>query len=100
MKILKRLKHSDLYTGIIVASKQNPEYLYELILTDNHIKYKAVAFINNGIIEKKEDGYWHTINSLQSHLRYALTDIWCETEESRKINPASMREDRLKELGI
>ena len=95
MKILKRLKHSDLYTGIIVASKQNPEYLYELILTDNHTKYKAVAFINNGIIEKKEDGDWHTLNSVQSHF-----DIWCETEESRKINPASMREDRLKELGI
>ena len=98
MKILKRLKHSDLYTGIIVASKQNPEYLYELILKDNHhIKYKAVAFIKNGIIEKKEDGNWHMINSLQSHFDF---DTWCETEESRKINPASMREDRLKELGI
>ena len=95
MKILKRLKHSDLYTGIIVASKQNPEYLYELILTDNHTKYKAVAFINNGIIEKKEDGNWYIISRGSS-----LLDIWYETEESRKINPASMREDRLKELGI
>ena len=95
MKILKRLKHSDLYTGIIVASKQNPEYLYELILTDNHTKYKAVAFIKNGIIEKKEDGNWYIISRGSS-----LLDIWYETEESRKINPASMREDRLKELGI
>ena len=96
MKIFKRLTHSDLYTGIIVASKQNPEYLYELLLTENHIKYKAVAFIKNGIIEKKEDGNWFIINSRSS----SSLDIWLETEESRKINPASMREDRLKELGI
>ena len=95
MKILKRLTHSDLYTGIIVASKRNTEYLYELRLTECHIEYKAVAFIKNGTIEKKEDGVWDMLNSLSSSL-----DIWVETEESRKINPASMREDRLKELGI
>ena len=93
MKILKRLRKSDLYTGLIVASDQNQRYLYELILTDDCIRYKSVGFINDvGVVEKYEEGSWFST--------FLYNDIWCETEDSRKMNPVSIREDRLKELGI
>ena len=29
-----------------------------------------------------------------------IYNIWCETEDSRRMDPACIREDRLKELGI
>lgn len=93
MKILKILTESDLYTGIIVASEQNERHLYELNLVDNCIRYKSVGFINDvGVVEKYDEGTWF------STILY--NGLWCETEESRKMNPASIREDRLKELGI
>lgn len=91
--ILKMLREPDLYTGMIVASSQNERHLYELALTHDVIWYKAIAFINDaGVVEKYEDGSW-----LPSNL---YNDIWCETEDSRRIDPACIREDRLKELGI
>ena len=93
MKILKRLRKSDLYTGIIVACDQNQRHLYELDLKSDVLRYKAVAFIyDDGFVEKKEDGSWFSTD--------LYNDIWCETEDSRKVNPACIREDRLKELGI
>lgn len=93
MKILKMLRESDLYTGMIVASSQNERHLYELYLATDHLRYKSVGFINDaGAVEKYEEGTWFSIN--------LYNDIWCETEDSRKMNPASIREDRLKELGI
>jgi hypothetical protein len=92
MKILKVFRESDLYTGMIVASLQNEIHLYELNLVDNCIRYKSVGFINNsGVVEKYDEGSWFST---------ILYNVWCETEESRKMNPACIREDRLKELGI
>ena len=93
MKILKRLRKSDLYSGMIVASSQNERHLYELCLVADHLRYKSVGFINDeGTVEKYEEGTWFST--------VLYNDIWCETEDSRKMNPASIREDRLKELGI
>lgn len=93
MKILKILTESDLYTGIIVASEQNERHLYKLILLDDCIRYKSVGFINDaGVLEKYEEGVWFST--------VLYNDIWCETEDSRKMNTACIREDRLKELGI
>ena len=93
MKILKMLRESDLYTGMIVASSQNERHLYELDLTEDGFGYKAIGIINDaGAVEKYEEGTWFS-----SDLH---NDIWCETEDSRRLDPASIREDRLKELGI
>jgi hypothetical protein len=92
MKILKMLGESDLYTGMVVASSQNERHLYVLDLTIYGLGYKAIAFVNDsGVVEKYEGGSWFSSDR---------SDIWCETEESRKMNPASIREDRLKELGL
>jgi hypothetical protein len=92
MKILKMFRESDLYTGMIVASSQNEIHLYELDLTDASLRYKAIGFINDeGVVEKYEEGSWFSSNN---------NDIWCETEDSRRMDPACIREDRLKELGI
>lgn len=93
MKILKRLRKSDLYSGMIVASSQNERHLYELCLAADHLRYKSVGFISDeGAVEKYEEGTWFST--------VLYNDIWCETEDSRKMDPASIREDRLKELGI
>jgi hypothetical protein len=93
MKILKMFRESDLYTGMIVASSQNEIHLYELDLTDASLRYKAIGFINDaGVVEKYEEGSWFSTN--------LYNDIWCETEDSRRMDPACIREDRLKELGI
>ena len=87
------LRKSDLYTGMIVASSQNEIHLYELDLTDASLRYKAIGFINDsGVVEKYEEGSWFSTN--------LYNDIWCETEDSRRMDPACIREDRLKELGI
>ena len=93
MKILKELRKSDLYSGMIVASSQNERHLYELCLAADHLRYKSVGFISDeGSVEKYEEGTWFSTN--------LYNDIWCETEDSRKMDPASIREDRLKLLGI
>ena len=92
MKILKMFIESDLYSGMIVASSQNEIHLYELDLTDDSLRYKAIGFINDaGVVEKYEYGSWFST---------IIYNIWCETEDSRRLNPACIREDRLKELGI
>ncbi len=95
MKILKMLRKSDLYTGMIVASSQNKIHLYELDLTDASLRYKAIGFINDaGVVEKFEESdgiFW---------VSTIIYNIWCETEDSRRMDPACIREDRLKELGI
>jgi hypothetical protein len=97
MKVLKRLRESDLYTGMIVASDGNLRHLYELVLVDDCVRYKAVAFINDaGVVEKKGDGSWFSTNMHNDN----SISIWCETEDSRRLDTASRREDRLKELGI
>jgi hypothetical protein len=93
MKILKMLRKSDLYTGMIVASSQNQRHLYELDLTHDVLSYRAIGFINDAeVVEKYEYGSWFSTN--------LYNDIWCETEDSRRMDPACIREDRLKELGI
>jgi hypothetical protein len=93
MKILKMFRESDLYTGMIVASSQNQRHLYVLDLTIDGLGYKAIGFINDaGVVEKYEEGSWFSTN--------LYNDIWCETEDSRRMDPACIREDRLKELGI
>lgn len=92
MKILKMFRESDLYTGMIVASSQNERHLYELDFTDDGLGYKAVGIINDaGVMEKYEEGIWFSSDH---------NDIWCETEDSRSMDPACIREDRFKELGI
>ena len=100
MKILRDFKLEDLYDGIIVASKQNDRHLYELFPSQKMdindvivIQYRSIAFIHDdGSIEPKTDvGFWST---------RLVDDLWCETDISRKLNPASRREDKLKELGI
>jgi hypothetical protein len=93
MKILKMFRESDLYSGMIVASSQNERHLYEICLVADHLRYKAIGFINDaGVVEKYEEGSWFSTN--------LYNDIWCETEDSRRMDPACIREDRLKELGI
>jgi hypothetical protein len=63
-----------------------------LDLTIDGLGYKAIGFINDaGVVEKYEEGSWFSSNH---------NDIWCETEDSRRMDPACIREDRLKELGI
>ena len=94
MKILRDIKLEDIYDGIIVASKQNDNHLYELFINnDVIIKCRPIAFIHDdGSIEHKTDGsFWST---------RLFDDIWCETDISRKLNPTTRREDKLKELGI
>jgi hypothetical protein len=91
MKILRRLDISELHTGMIVASEQNDDHLYELDLNEYpKIKYRSVAKIVDGEFKKHNSDFWHK----------TIFTGWVETEESRKINPQTKREDRLKELGL
>jgi hypothetical protein len=99
MKTLRKISKDDLYSGIIVASVQNPDHLYELSIESesesDYLRYRAIAIVREGgIIEKKEDGSWFVL------YQGFETNIWIETEESRKLDPVSVREDRLKEIGI
>ena len=92
MKILRRLDASELYTGKIAASEQNERYIYEISAEGEKLRYRAIYAVDSlsGSIEKY-DGSWFVQGD--SHW-------WCETEESRKLDPASIREDRLRDLGI
>ena len=93
MKILRRFEKSDFYNGMIAASDGNQHYLYELHLSDDCISYRAIAFVDfDGTIVKHEGGWFSTSVSVYTS--------WCETEESRKLDPVGRREDKLKELGI
>jgi hypothetical protein len=98
MKILRKYKKSDLYSGLIVASEQNYNHLYEILVLDDCLRYKAVAIKHpyslpgdGGIFEEYREGFWFSTTN---------SNIWCETEYSRKMNPAEVREDKLNELGI
>jgi hypothetical protein len=92
MKILRRFEKSDLYNGMIAASDANKNHIYELRISDTYLSYRAIAFIepDGSIVKCKDRGWFGT----------RLYSSWCETEESRKLDPVSRREDKLKELGI
>lgn len=96
MKILKNYTHEDLYDGMIVQSRSNRSFLYELKMADGKTLYRAVAKImdeNRIVVLDQKGGLNHFHGA-------SLGAQWCETEESRKMDPRSKREDRLKELGI
>ena len=92
MKILRRLDASELYTGKIAASEQNERYIYEISAEGGKLRYRAIYTVDSltGSIGKY-DGSWFSDEE---------GNFWCETEESRKLDPASIREDRLRDLGI
>ena len=92
MKRLRRLDASELYTGKIAASEQNERYIYEISIEGEKLRYRAIYAVDSltGSIEKY-DGSWFSDEE---------GSFWCETEESRKLDPASIREDRLRGLGI
>jgi len=93
MKILRRFEKSDLYNGMIAASDaNNNNNIYELHLSDTYLSYRTIAFVEpDGSIVKCKNRNWFSTR---------IYTGWCETEESRKLDPISIREDKLKELGI
>ena len=97
--ILRKYKNSDLYTGLVVASKiehvyiniKDISYLYELNILDYYIKYRAVAVIIRSKVSIIQ-GSWFSMNSnIQDY-------FFCETEYSRNMNLADIREDKLNKL--
>ena len=95
-KVIKIFKREELYNGMIVCSTQNPNTIYQLILSDNTLSYKPIWIISfrenrkEGIAKKIEDSYYSTSSFV----------TWCETEVSQFLDIRSRREDILNSIGI
>jgi hypothetical protein len=93
-KIIKILKREELYHDMIVCSTQNPNTVYQLLLSDNTLSYKpiwCVSFRENrkeGIAKKIEGSYYSNSSFV----------TWCETEVSQFLDIRMRREDILNQI--
>jgi len=94
MKILKILKKSEMYEGMIVASNQNNLHLYKIMkINDDFISYKAVFLKVNGIFEPYIRGTVYRTSKDSKH-------DWVETCDTIKLDPIRLRDWKLEQLGI
>lgn len=93
-KIIKIFKREELYHDMIVCSTQNPNTVYQLLLSDNTLSYKPIWIVSfrenrkEGIAKKIEETY----NSNSSFV------TWCETEVSQFLDIRLRREDILNQI--
>ena len=95
-KIIKILKREELYHDMIVCSTQNPNTVYQLLLSDNTLSYKPIWIVSlredkkEGIAKKIEETYYSNSSFV----------TWCETEVSQFLDIRMRREDILNSIGI
>ena len=95
-KVIKIFKREELYHDMIVCSTQNPNTVYQLILSDTTLSYKPIWIISfrenrkEGIAKKIEGSYYSNSSFV----------TWCETEVSQFLDIRSRREDILNSIGI
>ena len=95
-KIIKIFKREELYHDMIVCSTQNPNTVYQLLLSDNTLSYKPIWIISfrenrkEGIAKKIEETYYSNSSFV----------TWCETEVSQFLDIRMRREDILNSIGI
>lgn len=94
----KVFKLGDLYDGIFAQSFGNKRYIYQLTLNDGGWYYQSRFKIEDSVLVESVSDVKNSIRFLQKD-ELDLID-WCETIWTRKLNKLTIREDKLKELGI
>ncbi len=89
--LLRVIEPSEVYNGIIVASKSNEDTLYELIIDkEGKILYRAAWKIIDGKHERPPLYY----NEIYNQYRTGYF-IFYETEWTMKLDPVKVRERKL-----
>ena len=95
-KIIKIFKREELYHDMIVCSTQNPNTVYQLLLSDKDISYKPIWTVD--FRENRKEGMAKKIEGSDYYNSSFVT--WCETEVSQFLDIRSRREDILNSIGI
>ena len=95
-KVIKIFKREELYNDMIVCSTQNPNTIYQLLLSDNTLSYKPIWIIS--FRENRKEGMAKKIEG--SYYSNSSFVTWCETEVSQFLDIRSRREDILNSIGI
>ena len=95
----KILKIEDLYDGIYVQAFGNTDFIYKLTLKDGEWFYTSVFQIEDQDWVKDESNIYSN-GPARIRLNEEGFISWCETIWTRKLNPDTMREDKLKQIGI
>ena len=101
-KIIKIFKREELYHDMIVCSTQNPNTVYQLLLSDNTLSYKPIWIVSfrenrkEGIAKKIEETYYSNSSFVTPFER----TTWCATEVSQFLDIRMRREDILNSIGI
>ena len=93
-KIIKIFKREELYNGMIVCSTQNPNTIYQLLLSDNTLSYKPIWTVD--FRENRKEGMAKKIEGSDYYNSSFVT--WCETEVSQFLDIRSRREDILNQI--
>ena len=96
----KILKIEDIYDGIYAQAFGNTEFIYKLTLKDGEWIYTSVFQIKEQDLVKYDESNVYYSRPARIRANEEGFISWCETIWTRKLNPNTMREDKIKQIGI
>ena len=95
----KILKIEDLYHDIYAQAFGNTDFIYKLTLKDGEWFYTSVfQIVDQNLVKHESNIYSNRPARIRANEKGFIS--WCETIWTRKLNPDTMREDKLKQIGI